>query len=107
MQTVEITGTILEEQGRCTLLAGTLTLLKKVRKLFRITTCFIAKPFAPLIGQRHELRIDRGSKLLHDLGQRIIEILILALTERVARHLDARAESMILSVIVDYLFADI
>ena len=105
MQTVEVPRAIFEEQGCCALLAGAMTLLEEVRKLFRIAGRFTAKPFGPLIGKRRELRIDPGSKVFDDLGQRIVEIFILAPAKRIARHFDPRAKSLVIGVIAGDFFA--
>jgi hypothetical protein len=105
MQTVEVPRAIFEEQRCCALLAGAMTLLDKVRKLFRIARRFTINPLGPLIGKRRELRIDPGSKVFDDLGQRIVEIFILAPAERIARHFDPRAKSLVIGVIAGDFFA--
>ncbi len=77
MQAVEITGVIFQKQRRRAFLAGPMTARDEVRKLLRISA-LVPEPFGPLVGKRRELRIDRSPEILHDLGQRIIEILIFA-----------------------------
>ena len=66
VQAVEVTGAIFQQQRRWTILAGAMTLVKKVRKGFRIARQFTSKPIQPLIGKRGEMRIDGKPELLND-----------------------------------------
>src|SRR5580765_2929039 len=106
MQAVEITGMILQKQRRWAFLAGAMTARDEVRKLLRISD-LVPEPFGPLVGKRRKLRVDRSPEMLHDLGQRIIEILILAAAERIARHFNSRAKAAVVGVIAGDLAATI
>ncbi len=66
VQAVEITGAIFQQQWRWTVLAGPMTLVKKVRERFRIKRQFTSKPAAPSIGKRGEMRINGRPELLNN-----------------------------------------
>ena len=50
------------------------------------------------IGDRREARIERGAKTIEQLGQRILEIAVLALAEAVPRHVDMAAKMLLLRI---------
>src|SRR5688572_18786890 len=76
-----------------------MTPLDEIRKRLGVTRQFTPKPVRPLIGEHSETRIDGRPELLHNVGEWIVEILILAPTERVARHFDPRAETMLVGIV--------
>src|SRR5258707_4386645 len=106
MQAVEFAGVILQKQRRWAFLPGAMTAREEFRKRFRLSD-LVPEPFGPLVGKRRKLRVDRSSEILHDLGQRIIEILILAAAERIARHFNSRAKAAVVGVITGDLGATI
>src|SRR5712692_11869612 len=53
------------------------------------------------------MRINRRSQLLHDRGERVFEIFVLAPAEGVARHVDARAELAVVVITRGDRFASI
>ena len=68
VQAVEVTGAILQQQWRWTILVGAMTLVKKVLEGFRIARQFTSKPVSPTVGNRDQMRIDGRPELLNNWG---------------------------------------
>lgn len=80
METVVVTSLVLEKQGCRPRLPGIVASLDEVSMLFRIAD-IDAHRDVPAIGDRRQPWIDGCSKIYNDLGQRIVEVLVLAPSE--------------------------
>jgi hypothetical protein len=93
VQAVVVLGPVLEQQGRRPVLAG----LMAARDEGGVVT---RKPdihphsLVPAIGQRSQVRIERGPQRLNEGRQRVAEVAVFAATEPVPRHNDLAAEAL-------------
>ena len=80
MEAVEVTGNVLQQQRRRPHLAGIMASLEK-RCVFDRIPLVDSHAVVPLVGDVHEARIERRAQPAEKIGQRILEVAVLALAE--------------------------
>ena len=94
MQAVVIVRSVLQQERRRQGLSGAMAALEEGGVLGG-KAHLEAEPLVPAVGDRREMRVERGAQLLHQRRQRIGEIPILAAAEAVACHHHAAAKRLI------------
>jgi hypothetical protein len=97
MQAVEVARYILKQQRRRTRLARIVALLQERRVAVRVAA-FDAHSCVPVIGNSREMRIKRRAQAADEVGQRVLEVPVLAFAEAVSRHVDVTSEVPFLRV---------
>ncbi len=82
---------VAQQQRRGALLAGLVAAVEERAELLR-ELGGLAEAAGPLVGEPRERRVERVARLLDRIGQRRVEVLVLALAEAVAAHVDRGAE---------------
>ncbi|MNP60754.1 hypothetical protein D3C76_1558650 [compost metagenome] len=85
VQTVVVPCSVLQQQRCRTSLAGVMAALQEGRMCLG-KAAGQAHARLPAIGQRYQSRIQGAAQWLHRLGQRVVEVLILATAETVPGH---------------------
>src|SRR5271155_2239252 len=97
MERVVVTSLVLEKQGCRPRLPSIVASLDEVNMLFRIAD-IDAHCDVPAIGNGRQPRIDGCSKIFNDLGQRIVEVLVLAPSKAMLCHDDMASKEAILRI---------
>lgn len=97
MKAVVIAFAVLEEQRRRPMLSCVMAALNEFSVSFGIAHVDVHCRI-PAVGYRREMRIQRSTKFLNDLWQRIAEIFVLAAPEAMPSHDNAAAKEAVVEV---------
>src|SRR6202042_3657036 len=93
MQRVPVAGPVAEDERGRPRLAGLAAALQQRLVREREGGRVSAQAFAPAVGHRRQVGVERGAQLGDELGQGVVEVAVAAVAEAVARHLDGRAKA--------------
>jgi len=97
MQAIVAAGFVMQKERRGLALSGVMALRGEAGKLPG-KAGRVAQRFHPAIGDGGQRRVGVLAQVTHDIGQRVMEILIIAHAEPVARHFDAAAKQLRLGI---------